>query len=67
MDNELVLQMLMAWCANSRESASDNTQYTSMIPVINELTHHPLDKMAATSQTTYSNAFFLMKIFQFQK
>ena len=33
---------------------------------LNLLTHHPLDKMAAISQTTQSNAFSEMKIFEFQ-
>ena len=33
---------------------------------MDQLTHCPLDKMAAISQTTCSNAFSWMKIFEFQ-
>ena len=35
------------------------------LPGANELTHFPLDKMAAVSQTIFSDAFSWMKILYF--
>ena len=35
-------------------------------PSLNVLTHLPLDKMAAISQTTFSNAFSWMKMLEFR-
>ena len=39
--------------------------WVDVTPILLDLTHHPLDKMAAILQTIYSDAFSWMKIFVF--
>ena len=65
-----VLWMLMAWCFSTRPSTA--TMLTDMslclweLSVINGLTHLLLDNLAGNFQTTFSNAFSSMEMFEYQ-
>ena len=67
-DNESALVEVMVQCWTGKNIAGTNNDPVHMytLPCRNELTHWGRDKMAAVSQTTFSNAFSWMKMYEFR-
>ena len=67
-DNKSALIVVMSWCRSGDKPLPEPmlTQFTDAYMRQQGLTHWDRDKMAIIFQTTFSNAFSWMKMFEFQ-